>query len=366
MRYKGVENFDHARTEKLGVLITNLGTPDAPTPSALRRYLGEFLADPRVVEVPRLIWWFILHGVILRIRPPRSAKAYQKIWNEEGSPLLKHTADQCKKIRHRLQAKYGDNIEVGFAMRYGNPSISKELDRLSAAGVRKLVVLPLYPQYSASTSASTFDAIAQDFNKRRWLPDFRFISHYHDFPAYIEAMATHIEVYWSKHGRSQKLILSYHGIPLKYLKNGDPYHCECYKSSRLLAERLGLGDDEYLTTFQSRFGREEWLRPYTDGTLKSLPGQGVESVDVFCPGFSSDCLETIEEIDEENRDYFIEAGGKNFRYISALNSTDGHIKALVDLIEQNISGWTIPENDRKDLEMRKQRATALTAEKHGG
>ncbi|OEY67644.1 ferrochelatase [Marinobacter sp. X15-166B] len=366
MRYKGVENFDHAQAEKLGVLITNLGTPDAPTPAALRRYLGEFLADPRVVEVPRLIWWFVLHGVILRIRPPRSAKAYQKIWGEQGSPLLKHTADQCEKLRQALQTKYGESIEVGFAMRYGNPSIASELDRLSAAGVRKLMVLPLYPQYSATTSASTFDAVARDFSQRRWLPDFRFISHYHDFPAYIEAMATHIEDYWSQHGRSQKLILSYHGIPLKYLKKGDPYHCECYKSSRLLAERLGLGDEDYLTTFQSRFGREEWLRPYTDKTLKALPAQGVESVDVFCPGFASDCLETIEEIDEENREYFMEAGGKEFRYISALNSSAGHIDALVELIEQNLAGWSSPVNDPEVLATRKQRATVLTAEKHAG
>lgn len=361
MRYKGESSFRHTQPEKLGILVTNLGTPDAPTTPALRRYLGEFLADPRVVEVPRLIWWLILHGVILRFRPRRSAAAYRKVWESAGSPLLVYTAKQCEAIRETLQARHGNNIVVAFAMRYGNPSISSVLDELQDQGVRKLLVLPLYPQYSGSTSASTFDAIAKDFASRRWLPDFRFVSHYPDFPPYIEAMARHIEEYWSQHGRQEKLILSYHGIPLKYLQQGDPYHCECHKSSRLLAERLGLGADQYKTTFQSRFGREEWLKPYTDETLKSLPGQGIASVDVFCPGFSSDCLETIEEIDEENRHYFMAAGGKAFNYIPALNATPGHIEALVTLIEENIQGWQIPQNTPALLTERAERARAKGA-----
>lgn len=358
MPYKGTENFSHNQAERLGILITNLGTPDAPTTSALRKYLAEFLWDPRVVEVPRPIWWLILHGIILRIRPSRSAKAYASVWESEGSPLLIHTSKQAEGIREALQARYGNNVVVGFAMRYGNPSITRVLDEMEQQGVRKLLVLPLYPQYSASTSASTFDAISSDFTRRRWIPDFRFISHYHDFPAYIEAMAQHIEAWWAEHGRKQKLILSYHGVPLKYLQKGDPYHCECHKTSRLLAERLGLGKDDYMTTFQSRFGREEWLQPYTDETLKSLPGMGVKSIDVFCPGFSSDCLETIEEINEENREYFLESGGEGFGYIPCLNATPGHINALVELVEENLKGWTIPVNDAGQLEARAREAEA--------
>ncbi|NMT63686.1 ferrochelatase [Marinobacter orientalis] len=352
MQYKGTANFRHDHPEKIGVLVTNLGTPDAPTSAALRRYLGEFLWDPRVVEVPRPIWWLILHGIILRIRPSRSAKAYASVWQPGGSPLLTHTASQAEGIRRELQAKYGNNIVVGFAMRYGNPSVSKVLDEMQAQGVRRLLVLPLYPQYSASTSASTFDAIAHDFTRRRWIPDLRFVSHYPDYPPYIEAMANHIRAHWNEHGRSEKLILSYHGVPLKYLEKGDPYHCECHKTSRLLAERLGLSKEDYMTTFQSRFGREEWLQPYTDETLKSLPGKGVKSIDVFCPGFSSDCLETVEEIDEENREYFMEAGGERFSYIPALNATPGHISALAQLIEDNIQGWTVPTNQPEELATR--------------
>lgn len=362
MQYKGENGFRHNQAEKLGILVTNLGTPDAPTTPALRRYLGEFLADPRVVEVPRLLWWLILHGVILRIRPSRSAKAYREVWQQQGSPLLTHTANQCEEIRKSIHAKYGQNVVVAFAMRYGNPSIASVLDDLQSQGVRQLLVLPLYPQYSGSTSASTFDAIASDFVKRRWLPDFRFISHYPDYPPYIEAMARHIEDYWSNNGRHEKLILSFHGVPLKYLMRGDPYHCECHKTSRLLAERLGLTKDQYMTTFQSRFGREEWLQPYTDKTLQSLPEQGVASIDVFCPGFSSDCLETIEEIDQENRDYFMKAGGKAFSYIPALNATPGHIKALVSLIEDNLQGWTVPDNKPEVLAARAERAKSLGSE----
>ncbi|MBS3803217.1 MAG: ferrochelatase [Oleiphilaceae bacterium] len=362
MRYKGEENFRHDQPDRIGVLVTNLGTPDAPTPSALRRYLGEFLADPRVVEVPRLIWWFILHGIILRLRPKKSAHAYQQVWEGEGSPLLTNTAAQCEGIRKAIQQKYGKNVVVAFAMRYGNPSIPKVLDELKRQGIRKLLVLPLYPQYSASTSASTFDRIAEDFVARRWLPDFRFVSHYPDFPPYINALAEHIEDHWEKHGRNEFLMMSFHGVPLKYLKKGDPYHCECHKTSRLLAERLGLSKHEYMTSFQSRFGAEEWLKPYTDETLKALPGKGIKTIDVVCPGFSSDCLETIEEIDQENRDYFTEAGGTQFSYIPCLNASQGHIDALVQLVEDNLQGWTVPRNEPDELAERAQRALAMGAE----
>ncbi|MCP1338833.1 ferrochelatase [Idiomarina sp. M1R2S28] len=352
MKYQGSPGFSHGQADKIGVLVTNLGTPEAPTKKALKPYLKEFLSDPRVVEVPRLLWFLILNGVILRFRPKRSAEAYKTVWTDRGSPLLFHTQDQASAIEAKLKQTWGDNIVVDFAMRYGNPALGDVVEKMMQKGVRKLLVLPLYPQYSASTTASTFDALAKDFTKRRWLPELRFITHYHDFSPFIEAAAQRIEKHWDAHGRADKLLFSYHGIPLRYLKNGDPYHCECYKTSRLLAERLGLGKDEYLTTFQSRFGREEWLQPYTDMTMKALPGKGVKSVQVFCPGFSSDCLETVEEIGEENREYFMESGGERYEYISALNAESGHIDALSQLIENNLQGWSVEEV----TEQRQQRA----------
>ena len=321
MAYQGQENFDHRQPRKTGVLITNLGTPDAPETGALRRYLREFLSDTRVVEIPRFVWFFILNLVILVIRPRRSAEAYKGVWTERGSPLLVHSQDQADGIRERLQQKYGDGVVVRLAMRYGNPSIASQLQAMEDDGVRQLLVLPLYPQYSASTNASTFDALARDFMQRRWLPDLRFISHYPDFAPYIQAMAEHISAYREAHGSADKLIFSYHGVPKRFLLKGDPYFCECHKTSRLLAEALGLADDQWMTTFQSRFGREEWLQPYTDATLKALPGQGVKSVQVFCPGFSADCLETVEEIDEENRGYFEQAGGESFASVSYTHLT---------------------------------------------
>ena len=356
MKYRGVSQFRHDQPARLGVLITNLGTPEAPTTPALRRYLAEFLADPRVVEVPRLLWMLILHGIILRLRPRKSAHAYQSVWTEQGSPLMLHTLAQRDALRAALKPAWGDDLIVECAMRYGQPSISNVMESLQQQGVRQLLVVPLYPQYSAATTASTFDALAADFTRRRWLPDLRFVTHYHDFPDYIEALAGEVEQYWQQHGRPDRLVLSYHGIPQRYLDNGDPYHCECHKTSRLLAERLGLGRDQYLTTFQSRFGREEWLKPYTDDTLKSLPGQGVKHVQVLCPGFSADCLETIEEIDVENRGYFMEAGGEQYHYITALNAKPAHIHALKALIERELSGWQKPDNDPAVLAERAARA----------
>lgn len=361
MKFKGSPQFTHSQQDKVGILITNLGTPDAPTPQALKRYLREFLWDPRVVEVPRPLWWLILNLVILNIRPRRSAKAYQTVWTEEGSPLMTNTQAQRDALAERFANDFGGKVIVEFAMRYGNPSISSVLDRMMEQGVRKLVVLPLYPQYSASTSGSTFDALAADFLSRRWMPDFRFIRSYHDNSDYIEAMATRIERHWTEHGRTDKLIFSYHGVPKRYLLSGDPYHCECHKSARLLAERLGLKKDEYETSFQSRFGREEWLKPYTDFRLKALPGEGVKSVQIFCPGFSSDCLETIEEIGVENRDYFLEAGGERYEYISALNAEEGHIDALEQLIRREVGHWF--ESPQEDTDLIAERARALGADK---
>lgn len=359
MKYQSQKAFTHKQADKIGILLTNLGTPDAPTPKALRRYLKEFLWDPRVVEVPRPIWWAVLNLVILNIRPRRSAKAYATVWTDEGSPLLIHTRNQAKALSERCKQQFGDSVHVDFAMRYGNPSVSSVLDRMLNAGVRKLVVLPLYPQYCASTTGSTFDAISAEFTQRRWMPEFRFVSSYADNNHYIEALANKVRAHWELHGKAQRLIFSYHGIPKRYLLKGDPYHCECHKTSRLLATSLGLSKDEYMTCFQSRFGREEWLTPYTDETLKSLPAQGVESVQVVCPGFSSDCLETIEEIGEENREYYIDAGGKNYQYIEALNSDAAHIDVLYSIIENNIRDWSVSsDNNERDELARAIGATA--------
>lgn len=341
MKFKGSPAFTHQQNDKIGVLITNLGTPKAPTAKELRVYLKEFLSDPRVVEVPRVIWWFILNFIILRIRPRRSAKSYKSVWTDKGSPLMFHTQHQAEALRKNLHADWGDDLILNFAMRYGSPSIESVLDNMLQQGVRKLLVLPLYPQYSASTVASTFDAVAAVFKRRRWLPELRFINHYHDFEPYIHSAAEHIQQHWHAHGRADKLIFSYHGLPMRYLHSGDPYHCECYKTSRLIAEALGLNKDGYLTTFQSRFGREEWLKPYTDETLKSLPGQGCKSVQIFCPGFAADCLETIEEIGVENRSYFLSSGGEHYEYIDALNAEPRHIDALGKLIRQHLQGWQV-------------------------
>lgn len=338
MKYKNNQDFNHGQQQKLGVLLVNLGTPQAPKRGALKTYLKEFLSDPRVVEVPRLIWYFVLNGVILPIRSGRSAKAYEGVWTEDGSPLLVN----CNKITEKVKTQFNESdVEVELAMRYGQPAVEGKIEKLLSKGVTKLLVLPLYPQYSATTTGSTFDAIAQSFTQRRWFPELRFVNQYHDNDKYISALAEKIERHWQEHGRADKLIFSYHGIPKRYWDNGDPYPCHCFKTSRLLAEKLGLEKDDVMTCFQSRFGREEWVQPYLDKTLEKLPEQGVKSVQVVCPGFSADCLETIEEIAEENRDYFLEAGGEKFEYIECLNEDDNHIEALVEIIHSHMQGWGI-------------------------
>ena len=350
MRFIGASNYDHGTKPKIGVLLTNLGTPEAPTAKALRPYLKQFLWDPRVVEVPRLLWWMILHAFILTTRPKRSAEAYSEVWTDRGSPLLYHLEDQVAGVSERLQAQWGDNVVVKGAMRYGQPSIGSQVKVLLGEGVQQLVVLPLYPQFGGPTTASTFDALSDELQGQRWLPDLRFVSSYHDHPAYIKAIADSIREHWESHGRADKLVLSYHGMPKRYLLEGDPYHCQCHKTSRLIGEQLDLSDDQMITTFQSRFGREEWLQPYTDETLEAMPGRGVTAVQVVCPGFSADCLETIEEIGMENRDIFLEAGGARYEYIPCLNAQEGHLAALTDLISDELSGWldTQPGPQRTD------------------
>lgn len=353
MKFRSQESFTHAQPDKIGILISNLGTPEAPTKQKLRPYLKQFLSDHRVVEIPKVIWWFILNGIILNTRPARSAEAYQTVWTEDGSPLLSHTKHQAEGLSARFNAEFGDDVIVDFAMRYGEPSVHTAVNNLLEKGARKIILLPLYPQYCAATTGSTFDALAEDFCRRRWLPDFRFISHYHDNDAYITCVANKIQSHWDEHGRADKLVMSFHGIPMRSLKKGDPYHCECHKTSRLIADKLGLSKDEYMTTFQSRFGKAEWLKPYTDETLKGLPKQGIKSLQVVCPGFSSDCLETIEEIGEENREYFMENGGERYEYIACLNSDNEHLDMLYALLKENMHGWKVGDNYEQRLELAK-------------
>ncbi|MDQ7010450.1 MAG: ferrochelatase [Mariprofundaceae bacterium] len=322
-----------------GILLTNLGSPDAPTPAALRRYLKEFLWDSRVVEQPRLLWWLILHGVILNVRPRRSAVAYAKIWTDKGSPLICTTMRQGEVLQQSLRQHFGDTVMVEVGMRYGNPSISAALNALREKGCDRLLVLPLYPQYSATTTATTLDAVFNVLESWRRLPELRTVNGYHDHPAYIGALASSVRNYWQAHGEPERLIVSFHGIPKRYFEAGDPYPCLCRKTARLLGEALRLDKERMLVTFQSRFGREEWVQPYTDVTLRTLAADGVASVDVICPGFAADCLETLEEIAMENRDIFIDAGGRRFRYIPALNASPEHIGALADIATEHLGGW---------------------------
>ena len=323
----------------IGILITNLGTPDAPTPAALRRYLKEFLWDPRVVELPRWVWWPILNGLVLRLRPARSAHAYNQIWTNEGSPLLVNSRSQQAALREVFEARLGERAVVALGMRYGSPSIADALNGLKSKGVQRLLVLPLYPQYSASTTASTFDKVSQILTTWRQLPEVRFITHYFDNPAYIQAVADSIREHWEQYGRADRLLFSFHGMPKSTMEAGDPYYDQCIKTADLVVRHLGLADGQWYVTFQSRFGYAEWLRPYTMDTLKEWGQAGVKGVDVICPGFSADCLETLEEIAMQNREAFLAAGGESYHYIPALNHRPDHIHALTGIILQHINGW---------------------------
>lgn len=331
-------SFAHDQPARAGILLANLGTPDAPTPDAVRRYLAEFLWDRRVVELPRPLWWLILHGIILRVRPARSARKYQKIWTPDGSPLLAISQRQATAVAARLAERYSGPIQVTVGMRYGNPSIAAALAELRAAGVRRLLALPLYPQYSAATVASTFDAVAAALRTWRWLPELRFITQYHDNPGYLDTLAAHLRAARADQP-GERLLFSFHGLPKRNLLAGDPYYCQCHKTARLVAERLGLPPTQWAVAFQSRFGRAEWLQPYASVLLAEWAQSGVKSVDVVCPGFAADCLETLEEIALENRRIFLAAGGERYRYLPALNDDPAHIAALVDLIGHHATGW---------------------------
>ncbi|MBI2768698.1 MAG: ferrochelatase [Burkholderiales bacterium] len=331
--------FTHGQVPRTAVLLCNLGTPDAPTPSSVRRYLAQFLADRRVVEIPRLLWMPILYGLILPLRPARSAAKYASIWTAEGSPLKVWTARQSQLLQDWLGVQGHAQLTVRYAMRYGNPSVASQLDALKAEGVTRILVLPAYPQYSGTTTASVLDAVHAWAGTVRNVPEFRFVNRYHDDRGYISALAAKIESYWAEHGRPQQLVMSFHGVPERTLALGDPYHCECLKTARLLAERLGLPADGYVVTFQSRFGKARWLEPYTEPTLCGLARQGVKRVHVVCPGFTSDCLETLEEIAQEARHAFEEAGGTEFHYIPCLNGDAAWIAAMGEIAAVHLAGW---------------------------
>ncbi|NTS76078.1 ferrochelatase [Catenovulum sp. SM1970] len=335
-RYRGQTEAIHKQSAKTGVLLTNLGTPDSPTAPALRRYLKQFLSDPRVVEIPRLVWMIILHGIILRVRPKKSAKLYESIWTEEGSPLAVISNKQKEKLATQVKAKYGEDIVIDHAMRYGEPAIGTALSKMQAQGVNKVIVLPLYPQYAGPTTASSFDAVTQEIKTWRWIPSLHFINTYHDNPKYIDAMASSIQEHFDKHGKPEKLVLSYHGMPKAFLEWGDPYYCFCHKTTRLIAEKLSLNEEDFVMTFQSRFGKAEWLKPYTDETLESLAKAGTKKLAIVSPAFSADCLETLEELISENKEVFIEAGGEEYHYIPALNDRDDHIDMMLSLVEPHL------------------------------
>ncbi len=328
----------HRSAAKAGILMVNLGTPEAPTAKALRPYLKQFLGDPRVVEVPRPIWWLILNGIILPFRAPKSAKAYAEVWTEEGSPLLVNNRRLAEKLAGNLGEDLPD-ISLELAMSYGKPSIPDALDRMQAANVQRLVVLPMYPQYSATTTASVFDQVTGWMQNQRWFPELRFINDFYRQASWQDAIVNSIRTFQREHGKPDKLLFSFHGIPKRNLLAGDPYHCQCKFSARHIAKRLELADDEWMVTFQSRLGKAEWLKPYTDKTLEELGHSGVKNLQVVCPGFSIDCLETLEEIAMEGKEEFIEAGGEDLKYIPCLNDSDEHVAVLRELCLSHGQGW---------------------------
>ena len=344
-RYRPAPPFAHDRVAKIGVLLVNLGTPEAPTPSAVRRYLEEFLSDSRVVEIPPAIWKPLLHGLILPSRSRKSAAKYAKIWTKDGSPLLVHSLRQRTILRGALGEKLkalglpSDHCPVELGMRYGNPSIGSALDALRVAGAEKILVFPLYPQYAASTTGSAFDAVAAQMASVRWVPGLRFVDAFATHSGYVRALAQVANDYWMKHGRPEHVVLSFHGLPKRTLDLGDPYHCQCHATARALVRELGWPDSKWTLAFQSRFGKAQWLQPYTSATLVALAKAGVRNVDVVCPGFVSDCLETLEEIGIEGRATFEKAGGETLRAIPCLDEHPAWISAMTDIALANLQGW---------------------------
>ena len=337
--YYGRPDFQHTEIPAVGILLANLGTPDAPDTPSLRRYLREFLLDPRVIEMPRLIWWTILHLFVLTTRPAKSAELYRKVWTQEGSPLLVISRRQAAALQEVLRREVGNPLHVALAMRYGNPSVRAGLRELEEKGCRRILILPLYPQYASVTIGSTFDAVAAELAGWRWVPELRTVNGYHDDPGYIRCLAASLREAWADGGPGEKLLFSFHGIPQRYFEAGDPYFCQCHKLARLTAEELGLPRERWEVAFQSLFGKEEWLKPYTDKTVAAMARSGIRSLDVICPGFSADCLETLEEMDEQNREIFLHAGGERFRYIPCLNDRPDHMRAIADVTLHHLQGW---------------------------
>ena len=358
MTEPNLQTFRHDTAARTGVLLVNLGTPDAPERGAVRRYLKEFLWDPRVVEASRPLWWLVLNGIILNTRPARSAAAYRKVWTAEGSPLLTISYRQRDALGALLAERLGTAVPVALGMRYGRPSIRSTLEELRDQQVRRVLVLPLYPQYSATTTASIFDAVTDELRRWRWIPELRFVNHYHDDPGYIAALAASVRRHRALAGDADRLLMSFHGIPEEYFHKGDPYFCECQKSARLLAESLGLDQQAWMLSFQSRLGPKQWLQPYTDHTLERMAHDGVKSVQVICPGFSADCLETLEEVAMENKELFLHAGGERYEYIPCLNDDAEHMAVLADIVERHTQGWKL-RDDVEDGTV--QRAMALGA-----
>ncbi len=366
--FKPEPAYQHGTAPQTAVLIVNLGTPDAPTPQAVRRYLAEFLSDPRVVEIPKPLWWLILHGIILRVRPKKSAAKYASIWLDQsagetasrGSPLRYYTQQQALGLQSALDAA-GHQVVVRHAMRYGNPSVAQELDLLKAQGASRILIVPLYPQYSGTTTASVFDAVFAWGKQQRVVPELRLVNRYHDHAGYIQMLANKVRAAWRDRAaldQPQVLVMSFHGVPQRTLELGDRYHCECLKTARLLAENLGLSKEQYRVTFQSRFGRAQWLQPYTEPTVVALAKAGIERIDVICPGFTSDCLETLEEINIEVRESFMQAGGKQFHYIPCPNDNPEWVGVLRDIAQQHLQGWS-PAPAPHPIEWQQSRARAL-------
>jgi protoporphyrin/coproporphyrin ferrochelatase len=368
MTFQPEPPFSHGAPLKTGILLVNLGTPDEPTKSSVRKYLKEFLSDPRIVEIPKPIWWLILNLIILNVRPAKSAAKYATIWTKDGSPLRFYTERQAQMLRGYLGEQIKSPLVVVPAMRYGNPSIEAGIDKLKAEHCNNILVLPMYPQYAASTTASTFDKVAQVLMRKRNVPGIRFVRNFHDHPAFIKAVAENVKAHWMKIGRpdfaTDKLLMTFHGVPKFHLDKGDPYHCESHKSARLIAEALGLKKDDYVVTFQSRFGKAEWLQPYTDKTLEALGAKGVKRVDVICPGFAADCLETLEEIADEGKESFLHAGGKTFNYLSVANDTPAYVAALTTIAREHLGGWVTAEFDR-DAAKKENELSALRAKSIG-
>jgi protoporphyrin/coproporphyrin ferrochelatase len=362
MAYQIEPAHAHGTPVKTGILLINLGTPDAPTAEAVRPYLREFLSDPRVVEIPKAVWWPILNGIILNTRPKKSAAKYATIWMPEGSPLRVHTEKQTSLLQGYLSQRTKAPYVVDYAMRYGNPSIPSVLRKLKEQNCQRILVVPMYPQYAASSSGTAFDIVFAEILKMRNTPALRTIKNFHDNPGYIKALANNINDYWMKNGRPEKLVMSFHGLPQFSLDKGDPYHCECHKTGRLLAYELGLKPEQYFISFQSRFGKAEWLKPYTTVTLKELGKQKTRRVDVVCPGFVADCLETLEEIAMEGKEDFQHAGGGEYHYIPCLNERDDWMHALTDLVMDNLQGWLVEPN-AAELEQGRLRALAMGAKK---